>query len=150
VKKILFLMIFLLAESLLVAREYKVVFDCSSDDARYIASRMALVEETLRLMELKGDTYKVALTLHGGCVPAVTRTIDEYLGSADAKLFKKARESIIRLHENHESDIVACAMSLDANGIDKGDVLPFVHISDDSFIDTIGYQNDGYAIMTFP
>ena len=40
-------------------------------------------------------------------------------------------------------------MSLNANGIDQKDVLPFVDISENSFIDTMGYQNHGYAIMTF-
>lgn len=138
-----------LAEAMLNAREYKAVFDCSSGDARYVASRMAVVEETVRLIELKGDTAKIALTLHGGCVGAVIRNIEEILDADDAVMMEKARESITRLHENRGSEIVACAMSLDANGIDKSDVLPFVRISEDSFIDTIGYQNDGYAVMTF-
>jgi len=40
-------------------------------------------------------------------------------------------------------------MSLENNGLEQADVLPFVRISPNSFIDTIGYQNNGYALMTF-
>lgn len=141
--------ILFVAETMLMGREYKAVFDCSSGDPRYIASRMAVVEETIRLIELRGDTIKIALTLHGGCVPAVTRNIDEMMELNDAEIMKKARDSITRIHEVPGSEVVACAMSLDANGIDKSEVLPFVRISEDSFIDTIGYQNDGYALMAF-
>ena len=40
-------------------------------------------------------------------------------------------------------------MSLNANTIEKADVVQDVKISKNSFIDTIAYQNDGYALMTF-
>ena len=45
--------------------------------------------------------------------------------------------------------IIVCAISLHANAIDKTEVLPFIQISKNSFIDTIGLQNQGYALMTF-
>lgn len=140
----------LLIQSTVYAKEYKAVFDCSSSDMRYIASRMAVVEETVRLIELKGNTVKIAMTLHGGCIAIATTGIGTDSTLNDAKIIQKARNSITRLHIDHNADVIACAMSLDANGIEKSDLLPFVHISDNSFIDTIGYQNDGYAVMTFP
>ena len=131
-------------------REYKAVFDCSSDDARYISGRMKLVEETLRLIEKQGNTGTFALTLHGGCVPIVAANMDEIVSDEELPLIRQAQETLKRLHGEKKVEIVACAMSLKANGLDAGDVLPFVRVSEDSFIDTIGYQNDGYAVMTFP
>jgi len=41
------------------------------------------------------------------------------------------------------------AMSLNANAIEKEDVLEYINISSNSFLDTIAYQNNGYALMTF-
>jgi hypothetical protein len=35
------------------------------------------------------------------------------------------------------------------NAIEEKEVLPFIQISKNSFIDMIGFQNKGYALMTF-
>jgi len=40
-------------------------------------------------------------------------------------------------------------MSLANNAIEQSEVLPFIKISSNSFLDTIAYQNDGYALMSF-
>jgi len=45
--------------------------------------------------------------------------------------------------------VIACAISLSVNAIQRSEVLPFVSISENSFIDLIHYQNQGYALMTF-
>ena len=37
------------------AVEYRAVFDCSADDARYILSRMNLIEKTAAMLEARGD-----------------------------------------------------------------------------------------------
>jgi len=133
----------------LYGREYKAVFDCSSNDARYISSRIFLVEKTLQLIEQRGDSAVFAITLHGGCVPMVSKNMGDIVDNDDLPLLQKAQEILRRLHEQKKVETIACAMSLNANGIDPDEVVPFVRISEDSFIDTIGYQNDGYALMLF-
>lgn len=131
------------------AQEYKVVFDCSSDDARYISGRMMLVEKTIEMIEKRGDKATVAITLHGGCVPMASRAFDEIIYDEDMPYIQNAQNVITRLAKKKSVEIVACAMSLDANALEQEEVLPFVRISENSFIDTIGYQNHGYAVMTF-
>jgi intracellular sulfur oxidation DsrE/DsrF family protein len=131
------------------AQEYKAVFDCSSDDARYISGRMILVEKTINMIEKRGDKAKVAITLHGGCVPMASRVYDEIIVDEDMPYIQNAQNIITRLAKKKGVEIVACAMSLDANGLEQQEVLPFVRISENSFIDTIAYQNRGYAVMTF-
>lgn len=133
----------------LQAQEYKTVFDCSSDNAHYMMTRMSLIEKTMSMIEKRGDVATFAITLHGGCVPIISKEFKEITNEQDLPYIQKAQESITRLSKEKNVAIVACAMSLNANGIDKKDVLPFVHISENSFIDTISYQNHGYAIMTF-
>ncbi len=131
------------------AQEYKAVFDCSSSDARFILSRMNLVEITMMMAEKDGDKASFALTLHGGCVPMVSREYSEVVADEELVYVKKAQETLTRLSKRKNIEIVACAMSLENNALDKEDVLPFVRISKNSFIDTIKYQNRGYAMMTF-
>jgi intracellular sulfur oxidation DsrE/DsrF family protein len=131
------------------AQDYKAVFDCSSGDARFILGRMNLIEITMLMIEKRGDKAHFALTLHGGCVPMISKEYGEVVYDEDQPYIQKAQETITRLSKRKGFEIVACAMSLENNGLEQEDVLPFVRISPNSFIDTIGYQNDGYALMTF-
>ena len=135
--------------SFIQAQEYKSVFDCSSDNARFIKTRMSLIEKTMSMIEKRGDKAKFVVTLHGGCVPMVSNLYNEIVPDEDMSYIKKAQESIRRLAEDKKVKIIVCAMSLNANGIEEKEVLPFIQISENSFIDTIGFQNDGYAVMTF-
>lgn len=135
--------------SLLGAKEYKVVFDCSSSDAYYVKTRISLIEKTINMIEQQGDKATVAITLHGSCVPMVSKTFEEIVDDNDLPDVQAAQDKLIKLLSDKKVSVVACAMSLEANAIEKKDVLPSIKISKDSFIDTIAYQNDGYAIMTF-
>lgn len=144
-----FALLWCVSAAVLNAQEYKAVFDCSSDDARYIHSRISLVEKTLQLIEEQGGKATFAITVHGGCFPIVSRNYDEFVANEDILYIQKAQEAMKRLSEEKNVEIVACAMSLKANDVDTREVLPFIRLSKDSFIDTIGYQNKGYAVMTF-
>ena len=135
--------------SILHAQEYKVVYDCSSSNASYIKKRMWLVGKTIDMVKEQGDTSQVVLTLHGGCVPMVSKLYHEIVPDEDMKNIKEAQEYLTSLSKRKNVKIIACAMSLNANGIDTKEVLPFIHIVKNSFIDTIHYQNLGYALMTF-
>jgi len=133
----------------LQAAEYKAVFDCSSSDASYIKSRMWLIGKTLDMIEKKGDTVSFILTVHGGCVPVISSVYDEIVDENDEETMKQAQESLIRLSKEKKVKVIVCAMSLAANTVERKEVLPFVTISENSFIETIYYQNKGYALMTF-
>ena len=135
--------------SALQAEAYKAVFDCSSSDASYIKSRMWLIGKTLDMIEKKGDKVSFVLTVHGGCVPLISSVYDEIVDENDEETMKQAQESLIRLAKEKKVKVIVCAMSLAANTVERKEVLPFVSISENSFIDTIYYQNKGYALMTF-
>lgn len=144
------MMIILLLSSLLVeAKEYKAVFDCSSGKASYIKSRMWLVGKTIDMIEKKGDNASVVLTLHGKCVPMVSKDFEDIVDDKDIADTKTAQKFLVELSKRKNVKIIACSMSLQSNDIDEDDLLPFVTISDNSFIETIEYQNEGYALMTF-
>lgn len=133
----------------LYAQEYKAVFNCNTNDMQYIASRMVLVERTMDMIEEKGDTTKFAVTIHGGCAPIVSKNYDEIvLDEKDLGSIALSQKQLIKLADRGV-EIVVCAMSLNANTIPKEDVIESVRISPNSFIETISYQNSGYALMVF-
>jgi len=135
--------------SFMQAQEYRSVFDCSSDNARFVMTRMNLIERTMNMIEQNGDKADFAITLHGGCVPMVSNVYDEIVPDEELPYIKMAQETITRLAQKKKVKVIVCAMSLNANAIDEKEVLPFIQISKNSFIDTIGLQNKGYALMTF-
>jgi len=79
----------------------------------------------------------------------VSTSYQEIVVDEDVANIKKAQQYLTGLSKKKGVKVIACAMSLNSNAIEKKEVLPFITISDNSFIDTIGYQNDGYALMSF-
>lgn len=131
------------------AEEYKAVFNCNANNMQYVASRMVLVERTMDMIEQKGDTPKFAITIHGGCAPIVSKNYDEIiLDEKDLSSIELSQKQLIKLADRGV-EIVVCAMSLNANTIPKEDVIESVKISPNSFLETIHYQNNGYALMVF-
>jgi len=110
---------------------------------------MWLVGKTIDMMQEEGNESKVVLTLHGGCVAMISQDYDMIVPDEDLENIEQAQKYLKSLSKRKNVKIIACAMSLSANAIDQKDVLPFVKISKNSFLDTIRYQNEGYAIMTF-
>lgn len=144
----IFLLLFLLLGAL-EAKEYKAVFDCSSSDAGYIKSRMWLIDKTISMIESKGDSAKFAITLHGKCVAMVSQDYEMIVPDEDVADIKKAQEYLQTLINDKGVKVTVCAMSLNNNALEQEDVLENINISPNSFLDTISYQNDGYALMTF-
>jgi intracellular sulfur oxidation DsrE/DsrF family protein len=143
------LLILLTLTTMAQAKEFKAIFDCSSKNAGYVTSRMFLIERTMDMIVEDGNSVDFILTIHGGCAPIVSVNFDEVIEDDDVELIAKAQKQLKRLATKKNVKVIVCAMSLNANTIETEDVLPFVKISKNSFIETIGYQNDGYALMTF-
>ncbi len=146
-KRLFFILSVIIAT--LQAQEYKAVFNCNANDMQYIASRMVLVERTMDMIEKNGNTPKFAITIHGGCAPIVSKNYDEIImDENDLSSAELSQKQLVKLADRGV-EIVVCAMSLNANTIDESDVIPSVKISPNSFLETISYQNNGYALMVF-
>ena len=128
------------------AGELKAIFDCSSNNANYIDTRMRLIEKTIAMIEEEKDKANFVLTIHSGCVSVVSKNYDDIIPLEDITHIQKAQKTIERLSKKGVK-IIACDIALGAYRIDKKDVLPFIEISKNSFIDVIKYQNQGYALM---
>ena len=133
----------------LEAKEYKVIFDCSSGDMGYLKSRMWLIGKTIDMFQKRGDNLQVVLTMHGKCSILASEDFDMYIRKEEVQKAKTAQEFLQLLLKRKNFKAFVCAMSLDANDIDKESIMERIKISPNSFTETIRYQNEGYAIMTF-
>ncbi len=143
---------FLLASLLplfLAAQEYKVVFDCSSERMGYLKSRMWLIAKTMDMFQEKGDSLTVALTMHGKCSMLASEDLDVYVNMEELSAALEAQKYLQKLLQRKGVEAVVCAMSLDANAIDKDSILEGIKVSPNSYMDTIRFQSMGYAVMTF-
>ncbi len=131
------------------SKDYKVVFDCSSGDAAYLKSRMWLIGKTIDMFKEKGDTLEVAITMHGKCSLLASEDFDVVVDEKDVKTIRTAQEYLQKLTKRSNVKATVCAMSLDANGVEQESILDGISISANSFIDTIKYQKDGFALMSF-
>jgi len=131
------------------AYEYKAVFDCSSSNAYYIKTRMMLIDKTMSSIHNKGNKATFAITIHGGCAPLASKNFEDVIDDEEVSNMREAQKTFAKLIQKKNVEAVVCEMSMAANAIDKKEILPFVKISQNSFIDTIAYQNEGYALMTF-
>ncbi len=131
------------------AKEYKVVFDCSSGDIGYLKSRMWLIGKTVDMFKQDGDTLKAVLTMHGQCAKLASADVEIYVKESEKRKALAAQEYLQELVQSGKIKAYVCAMSLEAGGIDAESILPNITISKNSYMETIKYQNEGYAIMTF-
>ena len=79
----------------------------------------------------------------------VSEDYDMLVADEDVAEIEQAQTYLKSLSQRNNVKIIVCKMSLASNAIDPKDVLKFIEISPNSFLDTIAYQNRGYAIMTF-
>ena len=146
--KYLLILVFVFFESL-QAREYKALFDCSSGDAYYLKTRMFLINKTVDMIEAKGDTTDFVMTLHGDCAVLISKNYEDVVADNDLPDIGQAQEYLKVIIKKKKLKAITCEMSLKRNAIEKNEVLDSVEISENSYIDAITYQNDGFAIMTF-
>ena len=146
--KYLLILVFVFFESL-QAREYKALFDCSSGDAYYLKTRMFLINKTVDMIEAKGDTTDFVMTLHGDCAVLISKNYEDVVADNDLPDIGQAQEYLKVIIKKKKLKAITCEMSLKRNAIEKNEVLDYVEISENSYIDAITYQNDGFAIMTF-
>lgn len=121
-----------------------VVFDCSSADKKYIASRLWLIDLSIKEYVQNNTPYNVVLTIHSGCTDIVSKKIkddDKMMNNIQKKL------EIVSKHEN--VSIEACQIAVDRFGIEHHDLHTFISLVPNSITRVISLQNDGYAFIPF-
>jgi|GEM_PF-613333 len=121
-----------------------VVFDCSSADEKYIASRLWLIDMSIKEYKTNGIPYDVVLTIHSGCTDIVSKNVD-----ADDKMMKNIHKKLKVVAKHENVSIEACQIAVDRFKIKHDDLHPFIKLVPNSITRVISLQNDGYAFIPF-
>jgi len=122
----------------------KVVFDCSSADKKYIASRLWLIDMSIKEYIANSTPYNVVLTIHSGCTDIVSKNVP-----SDDKIMKNIQKKLQIISEYQNVSIEACQIAVDKSGIEHQDMHSFVTLVPNSITRVISLQNDGYAFIPF-
>ena len=121
-----------------------VVFDCSSADKKYVASRLWLIDMSIKEYVANGTPYNVVLTIHSGCTDIVSKIITD-----DDKRMQKIHKKLEILSKHENVFIEACQIAVDRFGIEYNEMHPFITLVPNSITRVISLQNDGYAFIPF-
>lgn len=121
-----------------------VVFDCSSADKKFVASRLWLIDMSIKEYVAKGTPYNVVLTIHSGCTDIVSKIITD-----DDKRMKNIHKKLETISKYDNVSIEACQIAVDRFGIEHNELHPFISLVSNSITRVISLQNDGYAFIPF-
>jgi intracellular sulfur oxidation DsrE/DsrF family protein len=127
-----------------VVKTQKVVFDCSSSDKKFVASRLWLIDMSIKEYVAKGTPYNVVLTIHSGCTDIVSTKIAD-----DDKMMKNIQKKLEIVSKHENVSIEACQIAVDRFGIEHDEMHPFITLVPNSITRVISLQNDGYAFIPF-
>jgi intracellular sulfur oxidation DsrE/DsrF family protein len=120
----------------------KAVFDCASNDMKFVQSRMWLVEESAKEFEAQKTPYAFVVTIHSGC----TQIVDQ---SSNDETIKKIQQRLKTLHERYHVRIEACEIAVERWGYEKEELLPFIETVPNSITRVIRLENSGYALVPY-
>ena len=121
-----------------------VVFDCSSANKKFVASRLWLIDMSIKEYIANNTPYNVVLTIHSGCTDIVSTKV-----STDDKMMKNIHKKLETVSQHENVSIEACQIAVDRFGIDPKDLHPFITLVPNSITRVISLQNDGYAFIPF-
>lgn len=125
-----------------VVKTQKVVFDCLSSDKKFVASRLWLIDMSIKEYVAKGTPYNVVLTIHSGCTDIVSTKIAD-----DDKMMKNIQKKLEIVSKHENVSIEACQIAVDRFGIEHDEMHPFITLVPNSITRVISLQNDGYAFI---
>ena len=126
----------------LLGANQKAVFDCASEDMKFVYTRMSLIELTAKELQEAKIPYDFVLTIHSKC----TQTVDK---TSEDKYVKNIHKKLETLKADYNVKIEVCGIAVDRLGYEKSELLPFVEIVNNSITRVISLQNQGYAFIPF-
>ena len=126
----------------LLGANQKAVFDCASEDMKFVYTRMSLIELTAKELQEAKIPYDFVLTIHSKC----TQTVDK---TSEDKYVKNIHKKLETLKADYNVKIEVCGIAVDRLGYEKSELLPFVEIVNNSITRVISLQNQGYAFIPY-
>lgn len=123
-----------------------VYFDVNLDDSQKLLLRMNVLQQTVQQLREAGLDISAVIGFRGGASRFITRG-DHYVLDEESADKKKIQESISRFSDERIT-IEQCSIAADLLAISHEDFLPGVRIVANGYVSLIGYQNQGYAVVS--
>lgn len=121
-----------------------VVFDCSSANKNFVASRLWLIDMSIKEYVANNTPYNVVLTIHSDCTDIVSTKV-----SADDKMMNDIHKKLETVSKYDNVSIEACQIAVDRFSIAHKDLHPFITLVPNAITRVISLQNNGYAFIPF-
>ena len=133
-KKII--LILLITTSIVIAQEYKVVFNLTSGNENKVASNLIKnIHELKNHYQKNGDTLETAIVISGNAYKFFRKDVENKLDDEFLKL------------NNSGTEFKVCSVGLKKRGIHKDKIDDFVIPAFNRTSSLIKYQNNGYAYI---
>jgi intracellular sulfur oxidation DsrE/DsrF family protein len=123
------------------------VWDFTTGDARRFHDRASLMLHAARSFAAQGIAVDFVLLLHGGSTKFGARTFDGTKFAADdaSQLgqIQATLEELTRLGGRIE----VCEIAMQRSDISRANIVPFMEIEENVFVNSIALQNRGYAYI---
>ncbi len=123
-----------------------VYFDVNLDDSQKLLLRMNLLQQTVQQLREAGLDISIVIGFRGGASRFITRG-EDYVLEEEIEDKLKIQEFISRFLDE-KTTIEQCSIAADLLDIIHEDFLPGVRIVANGYISLIGYQNQGYAVVS--
>ena len=123
-----------------------VYFDVNLDDSQKLLLRMNVLQQTVQQLREAGLDISIVIGFRGGASRFITRG-DHYVLDEESADKQKIQKLISRFSDEGIT-IEQCSIAADLLDIIHEDFLPGVRIVANGYISLIGYQNQGYAVVS--
>ncbi|WP_321365456.1 DsrE family protein [uncultured Desulfuromusa sp.] len=124
----------------------RAVFDINQGNPDILALRLQLIKKTYQQLSSAGKNPQFVLTFRGKASPFLTAG-KTYIDQKDRE--KKLQiEKLLRYLNRLGFPLEQCAIAADLAKINTNDFLPYITVVANGYTSLIGYQNQGYALIS--
>jgi len=124
----------------------EIYFDVNLNDAQKLELRMDLLQRTVQEIEESGANLSVVIGFRGGASRFITRD-DHYV--LEEEIASKVKiQDWIRKFAQRGITIEQCSIAAELYDIQTDDFLPEITIVKNGYVSLIGYQLQGYAVVS--
>ena len=128
----------------------KAVWDFTTGDARRFHDRLGLLLHAAKSFKAQGITPDFVVLIHGSATKFAAQ------GFAGTKFAGDDASSLSSIHEAMRElgslggRIEVCRIAMDRSNVAHEQLVPFVEIEENVFVNSIALQNRGYAYIPIP
>ncbi|MFM9886579.1 MAG: DsrE family protein [Burkholderiales bacterium] len=128
----------------------KAIWDFTTGDARRFHDRLGLLIHAAKSFKEQGINPDFVLLLHGPATKFAARTFAGTKFEGDDTSALAAIHDAMRELGSFGGRIEVCGIAMDRSSVSRDQLVPFVTIEENVFVNSIALQNRGYAYIPIP